>query len=134
MRLTKVESSNVAAVGYLDQEQVLLVRYHDGALYAGLGVTVERFAKLMASQSKGGFLAKMQETVVLVQKGGAYTAPGNAGGVAETALADNPSIAHVTTTAGAEKERRTPQLTLEQIRQAQTAPARDSSFSILARK
>ena len=34
MKLTPVESSHIAAIGYLETERVLLVRYKDGSLYA----------------------------------------------------------------------------------------------------
>lgn len=57
MKLTPVESSNIAAIGYLEDEQVLLVRYRDGALYAYCGWTAEQYAALLAAESKGKFLA-----------------------------------------------------------------------------
>jgi len=38
MNLTPVESSHIAAIGYLEAERVLLVRYKDGSLYAIAGV------------------------------------------------------------------------------------------------
>lgn len=57
MKLTPVESSNISAVGYLEDEQVLLVRYRDGALYAYSRWTAELYAAFLAAESKGKFLA-----------------------------------------------------------------------------
>jgi hypothetical protein len=68
MNLTPVESSHVAAIGYLDDERVLLVRYHDGHLYAWLDVSAAQFASLMAAPSKGKALHAMRGTSILISR------------------------------------------------------------------
>jgi hypothetical protein len=71
MQLTPVESSHIAAVGYLEAERVLLVRYKDGALYAGAGWSAEEYALLMAAPSKGQFLReRLASPTVMIVKGG----------------------------------------------------------------
>ena len=56
MELIAVESSHVAAIGYLDTDRVLLVRYRDGSLYAQPNVAPEEFAALQSAPSKGQWL------------------------------------------------------------------------------
>ena len=56
MELIAVESSHVAAIGYLETDRVLLVRYRDGSLYAQLNVSPEEFAALQSAPSKGQWL------------------------------------------------------------------------------
>ena len=56
MTLTPVTSSHVAAVGLIEPDGVLLVRYRDGSLYARPGWTAGHFAALLAAPSKGAFL------------------------------------------------------------------------------
>jgi cell division GTPase FtsZ len=67
--LMPVESSHVAAVGYIEADQVLLVRFIDGALYAFPGVTVAQYAELMEVPSKGRWIAKFRGQEVRIQKG-----------------------------------------------------------------
>jgi hypothetical protein len=57
MNLTPVESSHIAAVGLVEPDGVLLVRYRDGSLYARLGWTAGHYAALLAAPSKGKFIA-----------------------------------------------------------------------------
>jgi hypothetical protein len=57
MTLTPVNSSHIAAVGLVEPDGVLLVRYRDGSLYARPGWTAGSFAALLAAPSKGKFLA-----------------------------------------------------------------------------
>lgn len=57
MTLTPVESSHIAAVGLVEPDGVLLVRYRDGSLYARLGWTAGSFAALLAAPSVGKRLA-----------------------------------------------------------------------------
>ena len=70
MNLTPVESSHIAAIGYLEAERVLLVRYKDGSLYARTEVPKQIFEGLMSAPSKGGFLHAMPKLgAVLITKG-----------------------------------------------------------------
>lgn len=57
MELTSVESSHVAAIGYLESDQVLLVRYKDGSLYALPGWNSVAYDQLLHASSKGKALA-----------------------------------------------------------------------------
>ena len=68
MELTLVKSSHVAAVGYLDEDGVLLVRYHDGSLHARPGVSREQFESLLTAKSKGKFLHAMRGTSILISR------------------------------------------------------------------
>jgi hypothetical protein len=69
LNLTPVESSRVAAVGYLEADQVLIVRFIDGALYAFPGVAVAQYADLMEVASKGRWIAKLRGQEVRIRKG-----------------------------------------------------------------
>lgn len=53
MQLTPVESSHIAAIGYLESDAVLLVRYRDGTVYAWSGILQPAWAFLESSKSKG---------------------------------------------------------------------------------
>lgn len=55
VKMTSVESSNVAAIGYLKPN--LYVRFHSGGEYKYSGVPESLFHDFMAADSKGGFLA-----------------------------------------------------------------------------
>lgn len=55
VKMTPVESSNVAAIGYLKPN--LYVRFHSGGEYKYSGVPEALFHDFMAADSKGGFLA-----------------------------------------------------------------------------
>jgi hypothetical protein len=55
--LTPVESSHIAAIGYLEAERVLLVRYKDGALWAWGGVQPPNWESLQIAASKGRWMA-----------------------------------------------------------------------------
>ena len=71
MNLTPVESSHIAAIGYLEAERVLLVRYKGGALYARPGWSAEGYANLCAAPSKGKFMRACEGTpAILITKGG----------------------------------------------------------------
>lgn len=69
MNLTAVESSHIAAVGYLEAERVLLVRYKDGTLYAFPGWDNNRYAGLVRAESKGRFLTWCKGSGILITKG-----------------------------------------------------------------
>jgi hypothetical protein len=56
LKLTPVDSSHIAAIGYLEDERVLLVRYKDGSLYAQSQVLPSEYAELMIAPSKGRWL------------------------------------------------------------------------------
>ena len=68
MHRTKVESSNVESVGFDRIEGVLEVEFKSGKVYQYTGVKSEEYAELLASKSKGGYLARN-----FVQGGRAYT-------------------------------------------------------------
>lgn len=70
MDLTPVESSHIASIGYLEADQVLLVRYRDGGLYARPGWSPEQFRDLCAASSKGAFLRSTAGPSILITKGG----------------------------------------------------------------
>lgn len=73
MELIAVESSHVAAIGYLETDRVLLVRYRDGSLYARPNVAPEEFAALQSAPSKGRWLHTRDRkgvSPVCVRKGG----------------------------------------------------------------
>nr|WP_277761217.1 KTSC domain-containing protein [Streptomyces lydicus] len=53
-----VRSSNVRSVGYSQAERVLEIAFHGGRLYRYDNVPADVHAALMASSSKGGFLAR----------------------------------------------------------------------------
>jgi len=55
VKLQKVQSSNVGAVGY--EDGVLLVRFNSGTLYRYSGVPADVFSRLLAAPSKGAFVA-----------------------------------------------------------------------------
>ena len=57
MTLTPVESSHIAAIGYLEDERVLLVRYKDGALYAWPEFQALTYESLSDASSKGKWMA-----------------------------------------------------------------------------
>ena len=69
MNLTPVESSHIAAIGYLEAERVLLVRYKDGSLYAFLDWLPALYVELMASRSKGRFMMGRIWPSILIAKG-----------------------------------------------------------------
>ena len=69
MELTPVESSHIAAIGYLEADRVLLVRYKDGALYAWRDFTADMWAALQGAPSKGAWLAGQRDGI-LISKGG----------------------------------------------------------------
>lgn len=53
-----VRSSNVRSVGYGPAERVLEIAFHSGGLYRYEDVPADVHAALMASSSKGGFVAR----------------------------------------------------------------------------
>lgn len=74
VNLTPVNSSHVAAVGYLEESRVLLVLYKDKTLAARLDVGPEQYAALLQADSKGKFLHALRGTSVSLSK-----APGKEG-------------------------------------------------------
>ena len=75
MELTPIDGSNVAAVGYLVVDRVLLVRYKDGGLYARAGVSPAEFEALMAAHSKGAWLFADQHPAVRIGSSPGMSAP-----------------------------------------------------------
>lgn len=66
------ESSHIAAIGYLETERVLLVRYKDGSLYAQPQFGASEFVALLAAPSKGSFLYcrdRKGVSAILITKG-----------------------------------------------------------------
>lgn len=71
MTLTPVDSSHIAAIGYLAVDRVLLVRYKTNHLFSFEGVGASAYDQLLIAPSKGKFLAAMHlPPGVLVTKGG----------------------------------------------------------------
>ena len=70
MNLTPVESSHIAAIGYLEADRVLLVRYKDGSLYAIPGMPPSVWDAWLAAESKGRYLARIREPMIRITKGG----------------------------------------------------------------
>jgi hypothetical protein len=88
MNLTKIEGSkNIAAVGYLEDLQLLLVQYRDGSLYARLEVESAEFGALMACESKGGFIARMDHDTIAIKRAGPAQAAAPATGRPATTAA-----------------------------------------------
>jgi hypothetical protein len=52
----RVSSSNIASVGYDEEQQVLEIVFHDGRVYHYLEVPPERVLSLLRAESKGRFL------------------------------------------------------------------------------
>ena len=63
-------SSNIRAIGYDPATQVLRVAFHDGAEYDYQGIGALAYANLMASPSKGAYLAQNFGKGVKVGYGG----------------------------------------------------------------
>ncbi|WP_405625906.1 KTSC domain-containing protein [Streptomyces sp. NBC_01396] len=53
-----VRSTNIRSVGYSQTERVLDVAFHSGGIYRCDNVPADVHSALMASPSKGGFLAR----------------------------------------------------------------------------
>ena len=70
MDLTPVKSSNIAGAEYLVGDQVMIIRYHDGALYARLDVTPSQYVGFMAAASKGQFVNAMPNRALRISKKG----------------------------------------------------------------
>lgn len=69
MEMIEVESSNVRAIGYDSQSQILRVRYRDNREYERPNTSIVIFSQLMAAKSKGKFLATLMGTAKRVQYG-----------------------------------------------------------------
>ena len=70
MKLTPVESSHIAAIGYLEDECVIFLRYRDGTLYAMPGMPPRVWDALCAAESKGRYVERLREPMVRILKGG----------------------------------------------------------------
>jgi hypothetical protein len=66
MELVAVESSNVAAIGYNAECELLRVRFKDGGVYDYPGVSVELHERIMQAESKGRALAAIKHRAVKV--------------------------------------------------------------------
>jgi|HubBroStandDraft_6_1064221.scaffolds.fasta_scaffold1151499_3 hypothetical protein len=69
LKLTPVKSSNIAAIGYLETCQVVLVLYKDGALYARPGWNSVAYEQLVRAESKGKALHACANPAILITKG-----------------------------------------------------------------
>jgi hypothetical protein len=56
MELIPVESSNIKAIGYVEEYNLLRVQFKDGSVYDYPGVSPDLHAQLMKAESKGHFL------------------------------------------------------------------------------
>ena len=68
MELTPCKSSHIAGAEYLSGDRVMLIRYHDGALYARLDVAPGQYVGFMAAASKGKFVNAMLNRAILISK------------------------------------------------------------------
>ena len=68
MELTPCKSSHIAGAEYLSGDRVMLIRYHDGALYARLDVAPGQYIGFMAAASKGKFVNAMSNRAILISK------------------------------------------------------------------
>lgn len=68
MELRAVESSNIAAIGYDEPKQTLRVQFKSGATYDYTGVPAAVHAGLLASETKGGYLARHIKPVYAATK------------------------------------------------------------------
>ena len=66
MKLVPVESSNVAAIGYNAECELLRVKFKDGTTYDYPGVSAELHARVMQAESKGRALAAIKHRAVKV--------------------------------------------------------------------
>ena len=66
--LIPVESSHIAAIGYLEAEHVLLVRFLDGSLYARPKVEPHEWRELEAAPSKGAWLKRWADLIRISRK------------------------------------------------------------------
>lgn len=56
MERTPVSSSNIAAIGYSDDSQILEVEFNDGSVYQYSGVPPSEYDGIMNADSKGKYL------------------------------------------------------------------------------
>ena len=76
MELTPVESSHIAAIGYLEADRVLLVRFKAGPLYAWPDIPSDSWATLLAAKSKGKCLPEIvSNRGICISKGGIAVDP-----------------------------------------------------------
>lgn len=55
MEMTQVESSNIAAVGYDEEEKELQIEFNNGKIYAYKDVPIELFNGLVVAKSVGKY-------------------------------------------------------------------------------
>jgi hypothetical protein len=73
LKLTLVDSSHIAAIGYLEDVRVLLVRYKDGGVYAFDHIEPLNYAALEKAESKGaavGTIARQRVGIKITKGGG----------------------------------------------------------------
>jgi hypothetical protein len=56
MQRAPVQSSNIASVGYDEEQRILEIVFHGGRVYHYLEVPPERVLSLLRAESKGRFL------------------------------------------------------------------------------
>ena len=64
MLRTRVESSNIATVGYDEDQQIMEIVFRDGRVYHYLEVPPERALSLLRAESKGRFLNRVIKQIV----------------------------------------------------------------------
>lgn len=68
LEMKNVTSSNVKAIGYLEEKRLLRIRFKDGSAYDYMGIEEEMYIALMASESKGKFIAEKIKDKFLYKK------------------------------------------------------------------
>jgi hypothetical protein len=120
MELILVKSSHIAAVEYLARDEVMLIRYHDGALYTRLGVTPSQYVAFIAAPSKGQFVNAMPNRALLISK-----TSRDMGTYPDAALAAGPARG------GGETQAPPPQTFSEELKQAKPKLPPDCSFGVV---
>lgn len=70
MKRKKVDSSNLASVGYDEKTKTLEIRFQKGGVYQYSGVPKRTYTRLMAASSLGSFFHKyIKETYAFTKVG-----------------------------------------------------------------
>jgi hypothetical protein len=131
MALQPVRSSNVAAIEFLEAEEILIVSYIHGGVYVFNNFTAPDYERFTAAESKGKFLAGLRGAIDITSRG---VRVGAAGKLADVVTA-NAALVGLTGNAalvGLSNVTRGPAVVLnfdEEIKKAQEKPAPDCSFS-----
>lgn len=63
-----VASSNVAAIGYDDDEDELWIEFHWGGVYRYFGVSRQRYIAILAAVSKGAYVNRVLSKSFLYER------------------------------------------------------------------